>query len=98
MNTSDYAGKVAKVVSDLTGIGEAEIMGKGRAAEVVDARWMVVKLVREAGYYPSQIAQVMGMTVRQVQAIITSFDMRLRFSDSLVRINYESAANHLRSN
>lgn len=69
MNTSDYAVKVAKVVSDLTGIGEAEIMGKGRAAEIVDARWMVVKLVREAGYYPSQIAQVMGMTVIEDEVV-----------------------------
>lgn len=98
MKISDYLDKTLKVVVDLTGIEAEDVMGRRRTSELVDARWMVVKLLREAGYYPSQIAPVMNMTIRQVQSIVAAFDIRLRFADEMMRINYETASKYLRSN
>ena len=98
MKAADYVSKVVEVVSDLTGIDKDEILGRGKAAEVVDARWMVVKLVREAGYYPAQIAKVMGMSVRHIQAVLAEFGTRMHYFDSFMRSNYEEAAKLLRSN
>ena len=58
MKTADYVSKVVEVVSDLTGIDKGEILGRGKAAEVVDARWMVVKLAREAVRDLSEITSI----------------------------------------
>lgn len=96
MKVADYCRKVTDVVLELTDVRREDLEGGRRSAEVVDARWMIIKLVREAGYYPSQIAPVMKMTVRQVQAVISSFDIRMRFAAPSLRMNYEAAARLLR--
>lgn len=98
MTVEDYYRRVTDVILDLTEVERADLEGKRRTTEVVDARWMIVKLLREAGYYPTQIAPVMKMTVRQVQSIISTFDIRLRYSDLIFRSNYEAASKILRSN
>lgn len=86
-------------VSRLTGLTEEQILGERKSREIVDARWMAVKLMREAGYYPSQIAPFFGMGTRNVQIILMLFDDRVRYaSDSMLRNNYEEAAKRLRSN
>lgn len=98
MKVTDYCRKVTDIVVELTEVSREDLEGGRRSAEVVDARWIIIKLVREAGYYPSQIAPVMRMTVRQVQSIVAAFDVRLRFADAMMRINYEAASKVLRSN
>ena len=98
MKISDYLDKTLSVLVDLTGIEAVEIMGRRRTPELVDARWTVIKLLREVGYSPSQIASVMNRHRRQIQAILANFDMRMRFSDPMMRSNYEAAAKQLRSN
>ena len=98
MKIMEYADRTIAVVVDLTGVERTDILSKCKTINIVDARWMVVKLLREAGYYPSEIAPIMGMTIRQVQSIITEFDARLKYSDPMLRINYAAAVNHLRSN
>lgn len=99
MGINEYYRRTVEVVSGLTGVTEGEIVGKRRMRELVDARCLVVKLLRDAGYYPTQIAPVMGMSVRWVQKIVECFDGRVRFaSDAMLRINWEEARKILRIN
>lgn len=99
MGANEYYRKTVEVVSDLTGLMEGEIVGKRRMRELVDARCLVVKLMRDAGYYPTQIAPIMNVSTRWVQKILEHFDDRVRYSpDPLLRMNWEQAKNLLRSN
>lgn len=99
MGANEYYKKTVEVVADLTGLTEVEIVGKRRMRELVDARCLVVRLMRDAGYYPTQIAPIMHVTVRWVQKILECFDDRARYSpDPMLRINWEQAKNLLRSN
>lgn len=98
MTAKEYIEKVVEVSSYLTGIDREEILGQGKIREVVDARWMVIRLMRDAGYYPTQIAPLMKMSVRNVQNIASTFADRMDYSeDPMLRNNYEAAAKQLRS-
>lgn len=99
MTIGDYYREVIDVVETLTGVTEGQIIGKCKAREFVDARWLVAKLMRDGGYYPRQIALQMGVSVRWVQKIIECFQDRVRYSsDPTLRINWEEAAKILRIN
>lgn len=99
MGVNEYYKRTVEVVGDLTGLTEKEIVGKRRMRELVDARCLVVRLMRDAGYYPSQIARVMGISTRWVQKVIETFDDRVRFSaDPMLRCNLEEATKILRFN
>ncbi len=99
MGVNEYYRRVVEVVCDLTELTEAEIVGKCRMREYVDARCLVMRLLHDAGYYPSQIARVMNISTRWVQKIIETFDDRLRFSaDPMLRCNLEEATKILRRN
>lgn len=98
MGKSEDFNKVIKVVTELTEVTEYDLRSRKRTAEVVDARWLIVRLVRDAGYYPSQIARELGLTTRWVQFIVSYFDTRLQYGEPSLRINYELATKVLGSN
>lgn len=99
MGVKEYYRKAVEVVCDLTGVTENDIVGKKRQRELVDARCLVVMLLKDAGYYPTQIAPVMGISVRWVQKISAGFADRMRYSsDPMLRRNWEASAKALRTN
>ena len=98
MNVAEYCARVTEIVLELTEVTEDDLQSRRRTAEVVDARWLIVRLVRDAGYYPSQIAKEMGLSTRWIQAIISTFYTRLQYGEPSLRINYELATRRLRSN
>ncbi|MCM1225267.1 MAG: hypothetical protein NC548_63540 [Lachnospiraceae bacterium] len=87
---------VLEVVASETDGAASKIVSKCSEAEVVDARWMCVKLLSEQGYYASKIAELMGITPRYVQYILTDFEDRIAMS-RYMRNNYERARNKLRN-
>jgi hypothetical protein len=85
-------------VAAVTGISPEEITGRCRARHLVDARWMVVMLMWNQGYYPRQIAVQMGVSVRWIQKIVECFQDRIRYShDDSLRRNWEESAKILRT-
>lgn len=95
----DYYRRVLEVVEALTGVTKEQIEGKCRVRDLVDARCMVIRLMRTAGYYPRQIAPTLGVSVRWVQKVLSDFEYRIKSSnDPMLRINWEQAAKMLRSN
>ena len=99
MMIGEYYTRTVEVVEDLTGVSRDEICSKCRLREVVDARWLVVWLMSEAGYYPRQIAGQLGITTRMAQKILQEFLDRVRYSpDIMLRNNLESAEKRLRNN
>ena len=80
--------RIQEVVSKETDIPVVDIMSRCSLAEVVDAMWICVKLLSLHGYYSSRIAELMRITPRYVQYILTDFDDRILFN-RLMRTNYE---------
>lgn len=72
--------KVIKVVTELTEVSEDAILGRSREAEVVDARWMVICLMREKGYQSKQIAPLMNHPIRTINHALNSFSVRVKYS------------------
>ena len=92
-----YYATVMSVVTDLTDLTEDEILNGKRTMEVVDARWLCVRLMRDIGLYPFQIAGFMAMNVRTVQYILINFDDRMRFGDAMLSIYLQMAKERLKN-
>lgn len=83
---AEYADNVLKLVAEELEIPECQILSKSREVEVVDARYLAVKLLHSHDIYPSRIASILGMSPRTVRHIITSFDSRIQTNKSLCHI------------
>lgn len=90
-----YYATVMSVVTDLTDLTEDEILNGKRTMEVIDARWLCVRLMKDIGLYPYQIAEMMAMSVRTVQYIINNFDDRMKFGDAMLKIYLQMAKKRL---
>jgi hypothetical protein len=90
-----YYEAVMSVVTDLTDLTEDDILNGRRTMEVIDARWLCVRLMKDIGLYPYQIAEMMDMSVRTVQYIINNFDDRMKFGDAMLKIYLQMAKKRL---
>lgn len=81
--------EIIKAVSEVTGLSANQILCKRRFQETTDARWMVVQIMRENGFYTSRIAEHLSMTTRNVNHILFSLSMRLDGGDHRMRNNLE---------
>ena len=80
MYKSDYYGKVIKVVTELADVPEEKILGKSREVEVVDARWMLICLMRESGFSTNRIVELTGLNRRTIDNAINQFTERSKYS------------------
>jgi hypothetical protein len=81
MERLEYFGKVMKVVTELMEVSDKDILGRSRAFEVVDARWMVIYLMREKGYTTKQIAPLINHPIRTINHALNYFYSRVRNAD-----------------
>ena len=72
---TDYKAVLA-AVSRATGIPEAFIFSKRKGQIYYDARWIAVQLMADLGYYAGQIADVTGMTSRNINLILCTLRQR----------------------
>lgn len=72
---SDYKAVLA-AVSRATGIPEAFIFSRRKGQIYYDARWIAVRLLADLGYYSGQIAELTGMTQRNINRIISTIQFR----------------------
>ena len=75
-------GKVIKVVTELMDVTDQEILGKSRRQEVVDARWMVIYLMRRKGYSIHQISALMLHPIRTINHALNSFSDRVKYANN----------------
>lgn len=82
MERLEYFGKVMKVVTELMGVSEQDVLGKSREYEVVDARWIAIYLMRERGYTTKQIATLMHHPIRTINHALNLFPIRAKSPNS----------------
>ena len=80
MGKNEDFSKVIKVVTELMDVTDQEILGRTRVTEVVDARWMVITLMREKGYSTRQIAPLMLRPERTINNALSQFSDRVKYS------------------
>lgn len=81
MEKYDDFAKVMKVVTELTGVTDQEILGKSRVKEVVDARWLAIYLMFKKGYHADDIKGLVQHPERTVNHAIQMFPDRMEYSD-----------------
>lgn len=95
MYKKDYFEKLVSVVAQLSELSADNILYGRKTDEVVDARWIIVKILHEQGYHTSKIAMLLSMTQRNVTHILTVFQDRLDGYDSLFKSTYQKARNQV---
>lgn len=73
-------GKVIKVVTELMDVSEQDILGKSRVQDVVDARWMVIYLMKEQRYSSRQISILINHPERTVNHAASQMEDRVKYS------------------
>lgn len=91
MYRQDYFDKVLNIVASLTQLTADQILYGKKTDEVVDARWIIVRVLSEHGYHTAKISMLLKMTQRNVTHILTSFQDRLDQYDSLFKSTYQKA-------
>lgn len=81
-------------VEDAMEIDSAQILSGCKQEEVVDARALLIKLMRDRGLYPVQISSITGLNSRSVTQFLLSFSERIN-TRKILRMNYESLKNKL---
>lgn len=80
---AELADRLLDFIADETEIPKELILSKSRAAEVVDARHLAIKLLHSKDIYPSRIAAIFGMSPRSVRHAVTAFDSRIQANKAL---------------
>lgn len=93
---SDFE-RIIKAVADAADLSPCQVMCKRRFPETMDARWIAVKLLKDEGFYTSQVARLMSMTTRNVNHIIYSVEIRLSNNDRSLEYLLETSRKHLRN-
>ena len=74
--------KVIKVVTELMDVTEQDILGKSRAQEVVDARWMVIYFMKMKGYCTKEISCLVMHPERTVNHALQAVPKRMKLIGS----------------
>lgn len=86
---------IISIVSDLTDISREEILSRSRRSDVIEARCLLVYLLKSQGIKPYKIALLLGIPERCVYYSITSFSMRSDQDGSMLKAWYNEAKSRL---
>lgn len=84
---SEIFSSVLASVAEETEVPEDEIISGTRSSDVVDARYLLVKLLSMKGLSASSMAPLISHTSRSVNRILSGFEDRMKASP-MMRINY----------
>lgn len=93
---TEIFAKILDIVANETELTSEQILSCCRTAETVDARYMLVHLLRREGIYISEIARMMHFSRRGVEKMLSQFDDRLAQSGPLFQITLKRIANKVR--
>lgn len=91
MYMKNYFERLVSIVADLSEMPAENVLFGKKTDAVVDARWIIVRILKEQGYHTTNIAMLMNMTQRNVTHILTAFQDRLDQYDSLFKSIYQKA-------
>lgn len=78
MPRTDIYRAIIDAIEKETEITEDRILSKAKTTEVVDARAILVNMMLENGFYPSQIARYIHKTPSSVNNLIRDYSNRVK--------------------
>lgn len=98
MKKSDVYARVLAAVSQETEIDPDEIIGGGKRAEVVDARYIFVYILVRNGFYYREIARYTRITRQAVGRMVQLFDIRRARGGKIFEIALNAVRKRLENN
>ena len=97
MCKSEIFAEILEIVSQETEISVERILSSDKDTETVDARYLLVNILSEMGFYPVQTSIHLHKTKRTINYIISNFQERLD-SGKMRRIYLENVKKQLGNN
>ena len=85
MCKKDYLEKIISIVSDLTEIEKEDLLSRSRRNDVMEARYLLVYLLKIQGVRPYKIASLLGVPLRNIYYYITAFSLHSDYDGSMLR-------------
>lgn len=96
MRKTEIFAETLKSVAEETELTPEQILSCCRTAETVDARYMLVYLLKREGIYIGEIARMMNFSRRGVEKMLSQFDDRRIQSGHIFEVTFERIANKVR--
>ena len=96
MRKTELFAQILKTVANETELTPEQILSCCRTAETVDARYMLVYLLRREGIYIGEIARMMNFSRRGIEKMLSQFDDRHTQSGRIFELAFERIANKVR--
>lgn len=89
-----YETMLEAIVSE-TEISKELILSHNKHPDVVEARRLLCHYLHRAGFYPSQIARMMGQSRQCVNEYLHGFDIRCKYCGKILKIYMQKLDNVL---
>lgn len=87
--------KIISIVSELTEISRDEMLSRSRRSDIIEARYLVIYLLKTYGVRPYKIAKMLNLPERSVYYSIGSFFSRSDQDGSMLRKWFSDAKSEL---
>lgn len=97
MCKTEMFNKILSVVAEETEIPAECILSRCKRREIVDARYILVRMMHRSGYYTPTIATYLNVSRRAVEKMVELFDERQKQNGRMFTLSIERVANKLRN-
>lgn len=94
MCKSETFKKILSFVVEETEVNAEDILSLKKTSEIVDARYILVKLLHDKGFYNQSISKLINHTEKTVSIILFNFSDRVK-NNKIFRITYENIRNKI---
>lgn len=95
MCKKDYLEKIISIISELTEIDREQLLSRSRRTDVMEARYLLVYLLKSIGVRPYKIASFLGIPERSIYYYITAFSLHSEQDGSMLRSWLDTAKSRL---
>lgn len=91
----ELLNEIISIITELTEISQEELLSRSRRSDVIEARCLLIYMLRSRGIKTYRIAKLLSIPERSVYYSITSFLIRSDQDGSMLRIWFSEAKSRL---
>lgn len=93
----ELLNEIVFIVSELTEISREDLLSRSRRSDIIEARCLLVYILRYLGVRPYKIAKLLSIPERSVYYSITSFSVRSDQDGSMLKTWFTEAKSRLQN-
>lgn len=97
MRKTELFAEILETVANETELTKERILSHDRTTEIVDARYILIYILRRKGFYIGEIAHAIKFSRRAVEKIISQFETRRIQSGRMFEITLKRITNKVRT-